>query len=128
MRAKSAACQQRNSHGGKVTVADGVVMDVGFAMSGEITLHPDAVIPSAFVEGENRKTGGPNAGKRADALFDLLVEIEEASVFEIAGGTGIDAESKDILLVETGIDIGEIEETADEKAGTHKQDERQRHL
>jgi hypothetical protein len=103
-------------------------MDVGFAMSGEITLHPDAVIPRAFVEGENGKTGGANAGERADALFDLLVKIEEARVFEVADGTGIDAEAKDILLVEAGIDIGEIEETADEKASAHKQDERQRHL
>ena len=104
-------------------------MHIAVLMAGCIALHPDGVVPRTLVEGKQREAGGANAGKCADAIFDLLIDGVEARVASmVTDGSGIDLQAKNAFAVESSIHVGEVDETTQEESRTGKQNERKSNL
>ena len=87
----------------------------------------DGCVPTAlWAEGESGEARRAYVRECADAIFDLA---KQSVLIGLArDGAGIDLQSKDVLLVEPGIGIAEIDQAAEKEACADHEDERERHL
>src|SRR6202041_1533606 len=104
-----ASCEERDPECAQVLSSNDVV-EYLFAVfrSAWHTLHQQRVGPLALVEGEHGKAGRLHARQRLHALFNLLLELDEARVQRQIGRVLVEGEDKDVLGGEAGIDAGEI--------------------
>ena len=84
----------------------------------------DVRTPTSFVKGERGEAGGFHIWQRADTIFDFVIECGRSRLFGlVACRAGIEVEAQDILFVEAGIDIVEIDQTAKKEPSSDHEDE-----
>ena len=117
-----------NLHDVEVAGANDVVLDIEI-MVDRYAGDNDVAVPTAFVKGEVREAGRAHTVKGAHPLFDLLIKRWQSRViFLVAGRAGVDLQTKDILLVEAGVDVVEVNQAAQEESGADHEDQGKRNL
>ena len=84
--------------------------------------------PRALVESKEGDAGGAHAWQGGYPLLDLLIEVHQSRVLFVAYVNRIDRKQKDVVLVESRVQVGKVHQAAKEQSGGDQQHERQRHL
>jgi hypothetical protein len=108
---------ERDAHGGEKSIADNVeerlLPVLGRSWD---SLEEEEVAPAALVKGEEGKAVRLDAGDGLDARFDLLLKADRTDLIggsmRETGGAGIKREDKHVVLVEAGVDAGQVNEAA----------------
>ena len=127
------AFDKPNAHSGEKSLAGNVEEDdVAVPLCPRDAREKHQVGPSALIEREESKAISLDTGDGLDAVFNLLLEMDGANFIggsmRQVGGAGVERKVEDIVLVETQVDIGEMNQTAYKESRNNEQHNRKRNL
>src|SRR2546426_2979461 len=126
LRGKITSLEQRNLQGTEEIGPYQVPRDGRiFIAAGKMPLDEKPCPPLSTTHGRNRrKAYGAHAGKRRNGISQLLVEVHEL-IASVANQCRVDPKEEHSILVESGIDIPQLQKAAHEHSGASDQQEGQ---